>query len=668
MNPTSLSIIRKSKKSKKTPKASGGEPKKKRHKAAVIEKQDTTRPVDSDYVDEEGAQEEESDDAGQAEEMAQQATAAKIARKKKNAKRQHERNLKDQAHALQLQHELQSATGSQPKQREQKKATLRRNNRMSIAGVPFSLMHKPPKAALTRATNPGAVDNIVNGITSNRFYNLPMLAYWVVEMASEDKDYEVLSREDFDENDLSHWHNVEKEDMEAPLLDRTDQRWQRLVFFTIGGNTYREGYGQWRNSYEQEIVPEIDQSIEGRIWVELTMEDALLLGNEHNESGEFQRPRTEMEKINTLRTAMNQFEPTGNTNPDWRATFVFTVEQKLQLVKAIGLECRSKQSIDSKAPELGNAGGPRLSNQYHRLRCAQTTVANWDILLAVESQIILKEKAKWDMVLETMTKRGDGASMPKFESEKNIVESHIKILFAAKFGTVIRNKALKKLLNGLWTLMTLKNMLQIEERMNTIIKLVFRHSGCETMDEMKKQYGQIFGWNWIKDNIIANFPRKVSPSTDMPETVVNILAGRRRQIELQDRASSMTSKERAQERFARCYYKLMLPVARKQDYELEEGEKLGYTFKDVHLYILYHASMSMVTPWDNAAIQKVMPDFKDDMKTNGHYNIKLYFINYPWGWTTAEWDILWTKDHLAAAFNNMKGTGYMSQSLTHTGI
>ena len=69
--------------------------------------------------------------------------------------------------------------------------------------------------------------------------------------------------------------------------------------------------------------------------------------------------------------------------------------------------------------------------------------------------------------------------------------------------------------------------------------------------------------------------------------------------------------------------------------------------------MLYHPLISLTKPWTAEILRIVM--FEPDVLTKGHWFIKLFTMNYPWGWKREAWDILWTEEGMTNAFNNMKG-------------
>ena len=127
-----------------------------------------------------------------------------------------------------------------------------------------------------------------------------------------------MHRSDFDSENKRHWNQISKEDPVHLMANRSDPRFPRLVFFAIGGNTYREGYNLFAKEHPDMVIPEIHNKMPAFFYVGLTGTEALLLGDEHNLESERSRERTECVILRTLRKEMfTLFAPSPPTT-DWQ--------------------------------------------------------------------------------------------------------------------------------------------------------------------------------------------------------------------------------------------------------------------------------------------------------------------------------------------------------------
>jgi hypothetical protein len=230
-------------------------------------------------------------------------------------------------------------------------------------------------------------------------------------------DGETLHRTDFDSESKKHWHQISKQDLESLLAHRSNPRFQRLVFFAIGGNTYREGYNRFAEEHPDMVIPEIHNKMPAFFYVGLTGPEALLLGDEHNVESERARERTECVILSTLRKKMfEDFAPDGSP-ADWQVDRSFTPAEKCQIVKVLGINCSTKQAAGD--VEQGTAGGPKIYNWYHRIRAIQASDEIWSLMMQLESQKISEDRAKHAQDWRTAQARGRGGRhAPKVQADE----------------------------------------------------------------------------------------------------------------------------------------------------------------------------------------------------------------------------------------------------------
>jgi hypothetical protein len=205
---------------------------------------------------------------------------------------------------------------------------------------------------------------------------------------------------------------------------------------------------------------------------------------------------------------------------------------------------------------------------------------------------------------------------------------------------------------------SLKKHIDTETRMNAIFRAIFAHTHLDSLKALQNVYGELFGWDWIKTNLLSYFPKKVKPGDAFPTSAATTLKHRARDIKLLQTQQSLTTKARSEDRFQRSEFALNIPVGR--DAVAEARRKSGkrtriWLLQSRPIFLFYNARMDLTKNWQGSVIAKNIPNFPEDFPATGFWNASLMFINYPWGWTKHDWDIKWTREMLTVALNNFKG-------------
>jgi len=464
-----------------------------------------------------------------------------------------------------------------------------------------------------------------------------------------------LTRQDFDPNNPAHYEQLTRAEAKDLLDNRDQSRWHRVVFWTIAGNTYRVGYGKWSTLHPDDVLPEIHNHMPGMIYVNLTVAEALLLGDEDNLESERSRHRTELTIIATLRKKTATLFKKDGDDEDWLEHLELTPKMRCQIVEVLGIHCSSVQKPSQ--IEYGTKGGPRITNYQCRLRAVRETKENWKLMNLAEEKFLTEERAKFDVEQSLSQSSGTSGLKTKFRPTGNLKEAHIKVIYTAGTSAALRKKVWMKLLSGEWKLTDLRANLEQETRMNAIFQGIFKATGQTTLAGLKGVYGELFDWQWISDNLLSYFPKKYKATGKFPKGAKHVLNSRVREVELMKKHQQMTSEERSEDRFKSSRFSLTIPVARDKAQDVRENKKTHryYVTKEVPIFLLYGLKFGLTSKWIPEAIAKHIPEFPADVVKRGMWNSGLMVLNYPWGWTDHDWDTKWTAAQLCTALNNFKG-------------